>query len=116
MSASAVPRRRSNQRLIWVIKGTLMPPMPASPTTTACAKTRSQTPPAAESAKPAPIITAPNMTVQRTPMRSASQPMAMPPTPEPSQAKEPASAGSERELPSSAAMGLRATAVTRGAP
>ena len=44
-------------------------------------------PPLATS-NPAATITAPNATVQRTPMRSAMRPMAMPPTAMPTQESE----------------------------
>jgi len=56
------------------------------------------------------------MTVQRTPMRSATQPIATPPAAEPSQASAKASAGTERAPPSSAAIGFSATTVMTGAP
>ena len=56
------------------------------------------------------------MTVQRTPTRSAIRPIAIPPTAEPSQASEYASAGTERIPPNSAAIGFSATMVMSGAP
>ena len=56
------------------------------------------------------------ITVQRVPTRSATRDMMMPPTPEPSQASELASAGMERDPPTSAAMSLSATAVIQAAP
>ena len=68
------------------------------------------------SARPAPIMAAPNTTVRAMPTRSAIQPNAMAPAPEPSHASEFASAGIERALPRSAAIGLRATATISGAP
>src|SRR5215467_3436642 len=66
--------------------------------------------------RPMQIDTAPNITVQRMPKRSARRPMAMPPTDEPSQASELASEGAERAPPRSAAMVLRPTAVIHSAP
>src|SRR5881397_2987891 len=66
--------------------------------------------------KPMQIDTAPNMTVQRMPKRSARRPIAMPPTDEPNQASELASDGAERAPPRSAAMDLRPTAVIHSAP
>src|SRR5215468_487463 len=66
--------------------------------------------------KPMQIDTAPNITVQRMPKRSARRPIAMPPTDEPSQASELASDGAERAPPRSAAMVLRPTAVIHSAP
>src|SRR5262245_19182137 len=50
------------------------------------------------------------------PMRSATQPEAMPPAPEPRQGSGFARAGTERELPRSAAIGFRATGARSGAP
>src|SRR5580704_1736306 len=72
--------------------------------------------PTLDSTSPAAIIRAPNMTVQRTPTRSAICPIAIPPTAEPSQASEYASAGTERTPPNSAAIGFNATMVMSGAP
>src|SRR5215472_6865396 len=66
--------------------------------------------------RPMQIDTAPNITVQRMPKRSARRPIAMPPTDEPSQASELASEGAERAPPRSAAMDLRPTAVIHSAP
>src|SRR5215510_10453695 len=66
--------------------------------------------------KPMQIDTAPNMTVQRMPKRSARRPIAMPPIDEPNHASELASDGAERAPPRSAAMGLRPTAVIHSAP
>src|SRR5215470_15317198 len=66
--------------------------------------------------KPMQIDTAPNMTVQRMPKRSARRPIAMPPTDEPNHASELASDGAERAPPRSAAMDLRPTAVIHSAP
>ncbi len=56
------------------------------------------------------------MTVQRTPVRSATRPIAIPPNAEPSQASETDNAGTERTLPNSAAIGFSATMVIIGAP
>ena len=50
------------------------------------------------------------------PIRSASQPIPTPPAAEPNQASAKASAGTERALPSSAAIGFSATTVIVGAP
>src|SRR5213080_2112317 len=66
--------------------------------------------------RPMQIDTAPNMTVQRMPKRSARRPMAMPPIDEPNHASELASDGAERAPPRSAAMDLRPTAVIQSAP
>jgi tripartite-type tricarboxylate transporter receptor subunit TctC len=63
-----------------------------------------------------PIITAPGITDQRMPKRSAMRPIMMPPAAEPSQTSELASAGTERASPISAAMDFNATAVIHGAP
>ena len=59
---------------------------------------------------------APKITVHRTPILSATTPMAMPPAPSPTQANELASAGTERRPPVSAAISLRATMTIHGAP
>src|SRR5215470_17537995 len=66
--------------------------------------------------RPMQIDTAPNMTVQRMPKRSARRPIAMPPTDEPNQASELASDGAERAPPRSAAIVFRPTAVIHSAP
>ena len=56
------------------------------------------------------------MTVQRTPTRSATRPMMMPPRPAPIHISAPASAGIERSPLTSAAMFFSATTVIHGAP
>jgi hypothetical protein len=56
------------------------------------------------------------MTVQRTPILSAIRPIAIPPTADPSQASEYDSAGTDRILSNSAAIGFSATMVMTGAP
>ena len=68
-------------------------------------------PPKLDSTSPVAIDNAPPMTVQRTPTRSASQPIAMPPAAEPNQASAKASDGTERALPSSAAIDFSPTTV-----
>ena len=77
---------------------------------------RGQGAPSVEIARPRPIISAPQITVQRVPTRSAMRPMRMPPVPEPSQASALASAGIERAPPTSPAISLSATAVIQAAP
>src|ERR1700681_4080675 len=67
-------------------------------------------------ARPAHTIAAPNITVQRTPTRSAMRPIRMPPTPMPIQPSDPASAGTDRAPPNPAAMVLSDTPATHGAP
>ena len=62
------------------------------------------------------IISAPNITVHRTPMRSAMRPIRRPPKPTPNQLSDPASAGIERAPPSSAAIAFKATTAIHGAP
>ena len=76
----------------------------------------SHVPPWEANTNPAPIMTAPNTAVPRMPKRSAIQPNAMAPAPEPSHASAFANAGTERVLPRSAAMALRATGAISGAP
>src|SRR5262245_41973894 len=63
-----------------------------------------------------PLPTAPTITVQRMPKRSARRPIATPPNDVPSQAIELASAGAERPPPRSAAIGFNPTAVIHSAP
>ena len=72
--------------------------------------------PSADSTSPAPIISVPPSTVQRTPIRSANNPMAMPPDPVPNQTSAAARDGMARGTPSVAAIGLRATTTMSGAP
>src|SRR3954466_9672802 len=97
-------------------KGALMPPIPIRPINSPCPIHSGQGGPKVEIASPRPIISEPDITVQRVPTRSATRDMMMPPTPEPSQASELASAGMERAPPTSAAMSLSATAVIQAAP
>ena len=63
-----------------------------------------------------PIIVPPKITTARMPIRSASQPIAMPPQPAPMKVSATASAGAERVAPNSAAIGFSATTVVSGAP
>src|SRR5271166_5447967 len=58
----------------------------------ACPRTSAQTWPVVETAKPRAAIRAPKTTVDLTPMRSATQPMTMPPIPVPTQTSAPARA------------------------
>src|SRR5215510_11379772 len=66
--------------------------------------------------KPMQIDTAPNMTVQRMPKRSARRPIAMPPTDEPNTASELARDGAERAPPRSAAIDFKPTTAIHSAP
>jgi hypothetical protein len=59
---------------------------------------------------------APMMTVRRIPMRSASQPMKMPPAPVPTQTSAPASATTERSIPSASWIGFMPTTISKGEP
>src|ERR1035438_395292 len=93
-----------------------MPPSPIRPMNNPCPIHSGQGGPKVDNARPAAIIGAPTITVQRVPMRSAMRPITMPPMPEPSQASALASAGIERMPPTSAAMSLSATAVIQAAP
>src|SRR5674476_965577 len=74
--------------------GALMPPSPIRPMNSPCPIHSGQDGPKVEIARPRPIISAPNITVQRVPMRSAMRPITMPPMPEPSQASALAGLGS----------------------
>src|ERR1700761_2652511 len=96
--------------------GALMPPSPIRPMNRPCPIHSAQGVPIVEIESPTPIISVPNMTVQRVPTRSAMRPMMMPPAPWPNQASELASAGIERVPPSSPAMSLSATAMIQAAP
>ena len=96
--------------------GALMPPSPIRPMNSPCPIHSGQGGPKVEIVSPAPIISAPNITVQRVPTRSAMRPIMMPPAPEQSQASAEASAGIERMPPTSAAMSFSATAVIQAAP
>src|SRR5689334_5297118 len=93
-----------------------MPPRPIRPMNSPCPIHIGQGGPSVEIARPRPIISDPNSTVQRVPARSATRPMMMPPVPDPSQASALASDGTERAPSTSAAMSLSATAVIHAAP
>jgi hypothetical protein len=69
-----------------------------------------------EMASPVPTMTAPNTTVGRMPNFCATRPIRMPPMPEPNQASEVASAGTERVPATSAAISVKATDVIQGEP
>ena len=66
--------------------------------------------------RPVPIMAPPKITTARTPILSASQPIAMPPQPAPMKVSPTASAGAERGAPNSSAIGFSATMVVSGAP
>ena len=93
-----------------------MPPRPTRPMNSPCPIHSGQGEPSVEIASPRPIISAPQITVQRVPTRSAMRLITMPPVPEPSQASALASAGIERVPPISPAMSLSATAMIQAAP
>src|SRR3954454_14898118 len=97
-------------------KGALMPPSPIRPINSPWPIHSGQGGPKVEIVRPRPIIVEPEITVQRVPTRSATRDMMMPPMPEPSQASALASAGTERDPPTSPAMSLSATAVIQAAP
>src|ERR1700716_304735 len=97
-------------------KGALMPPIPIKPMNSPWPIHSGQGGPKVEIARPRPIISEPKITVQRVPTRSAIRDMMMPPMPEPSHASALASAGTERNPPTSPAMSLSATAVIQAAP
>src|SRR5947209_9756316 len=96
--------------------GALMPPSPIRPMNSPCPIQSGHGGPKVETKRPVPIIKEPKITVQRVPTRSATRDMMMPPTPEPSQASALASAGMERDPPTSPAMSFSATAVIQAAP
>src|SRR6185295_9200369 len=97
-------------------RGALMPPNPIRPMNSPWPIHSGHGGPKVEIVRPRPIINEPAITVQRVPTRSATRDMMMPPTPEPSHASALASAGTERDPPTSAAMSFSATAVIHAAP
>src|SRR3954447_22993039 len=97
-------------------KGALMPPSPIKPINSPWPIHSGHGGPMVEIERPRPIISEPKITVQRVPIRSAIRDMIMPPMPEPSHASALASAGTERDPPTSLAMSLSATAVIQAAP
>jgi hypothetical protein len=97
-------------------KGALMPPSPIKPMNNPWPVHSGQAGPKVEIERPRPIINEPKITVQRVPTRSAIRAMMMPPVPEPSHASALASAGTERDPPTSLAMSLSATTVIQAAP
>src|SRR5512144_32213 len=96
--------------------GALMPPSPIKPMKSPCPTHKGHGGPSVEIERPRPIISAPQTTVHRVPTLSASRPIKIPPTPEPSQASALASAGMERMPLTSAAMSFNATAVIHADP
>ena len=54
--------------------------------------------------------------VVRSPMRSASQPIRMPPAPVPTQTRAPASARTARSVPSASCIGFMPTTISSGEP
>src|SRR5258707_5757280 len=97
-------------------KGPLRPPIPIKPINSPWPIHSGHGGPRVEIERPRPIINEPTITVQRVPTRSAIRDMMMPPMPEPSHASALASAGTERDPPTSPAMSLSATAVIHAAP
>src|ERR1700720_3744951 len=97
-------------------KGALMPPSPIKPMNNPWPIHSGQGGPRVEIERPRPIINEPKMTVQRVPTRSAIRDMMIPPAPEPSHASALASAGTERDPPTSPAMSLSATTAIQAAP
>lgn len=93
-----------------------MPPSPIKPMNNPWPIHSGQAGPKVEIERPRPIDKEPKITVQRVPTRSAIRAMMMPPVPEPSHASALASAGTERDPPTSLAMSLSATTVIQAAP
>src|SRR5580700_9213706 len=96
--------------------GALMPASPIKPMNNPWPIHSGQGGPRVEIERPRPIINAPKITVQRVPIRSATRDMRMPPMPEPNHASALASAGTERDPPTSLAMSLSATTLIQAAP
>src|SRR3954465_12885671 len=97
-------------------KGALMPPSPIKPINSPWPIHSGQGGPKVEIVSPRPIISEPKITVQRVPTRPAIRDMMRPPMPEPSHASALASAGTERDPPTSLAMSLSATAGIQAGP
>src|ERR1700736_4012136 len=97
-------------------KGALMPPIPIKPMNNPWPIHSGQGGPRVEIERPRPIINEPKITVQRVPTRSAIRAMMMPPVAEPSHASALASAGTERDPPTSLAMSLSATTAIQAPP
>src|ERR1700712_3459121 len=97
-------------------KGALMPPIPIRPMNSPWPIHSGQGGPKVEIKRPRPIIVEPKLPARRVPPQSAIRDMMMPPMPEPSHASALASAGTERNPPTSLAMSLSATAVIQAAP
>src|SRR3981081_557479 len=93
-----------------------MPPIPIKPINSPGPTHSGQGGPKVEIERPRAIINEPKITVQRVPTRSATRDMMMPPMPEPIHASALASAGMERDPPTSLAMSLSATTVIQAAP
>src|SRR5271166_6152847 len=98
------------------MSGANMPAVPSRPISRKLLMYSCVRPPIDAIVSPAPIIVPPNITTARTPIHSATQPIAMPPQPAPMKVSPTASAGAERVAPNSAAIGFSATMVVSGAP
>src|SRR5665213_985994 len=96
--------------------GALMPPSPIRPMNRPWPIHSGQGGPKVEIERPRPIISEPQMTVQRVPIRSAMRDMMIPPAPEPSHASALAKAGMERCPCTSLAMSLSATTLIQAPP
>src|ERR1700738_5001008 len=97
-------------------KGALMPPIPIKPMNNPWPIHSGQGGPKVEIGRPRPIINERKIPDRRVPARSASRDMIMPPVAEPNHASALASAGTERDPPTSLAMSLSATVVSQAAP
>ena len=77
---------------------------------------KAQTSPSVDSASPAAIMTVPIKTMARMPIRSASQPIGMPPNPVPTQTSAPARAITLRSVANPSCIGFKPTTTSNGAP
>src|ERR1700733_5733796 len=96
--------------------GALMPASPIKPMNRPWPIHSGQGGPSVEIERPTPIIHAPKMPSRRAPIGPAIRDMMIPPAPEPSHASALASAGTERDPPTSPAMSLSATTAIQAAP
>jgi hypothetical protein len=103
--ASAMPRRRVNQREVSATRGAKVAEVPSRPINSPCASVNChRLVDALAAMKPRPRPTAPPSTGTITPYRSESLPMRMPPTPKPIMVSVYGKDAAPRSMPKSAWM------------
>jgi hypothetical protein len=111
--ATAMPRRRLNQRAVSATSGAKVAEEPSRPMRRPCARLNCQSVAAfPASTKPVPRPIAPIIDVVITPKRSDRRPIRMPPSPKPSMVTVYGNDASARVTPNSAWTGARATEMT----